>query len=153
MFTTFVMMCSPLRTVSVVLSIIAAASASQDVSSVLSTLGPAPSNDRRWTNYQAPGQGDGISTVDCRLARTADLLSALAVPGSQHAGEPWLCMMMPCRTIQLQDPDHRLNQIHHNGKNMTIPHLVAGLAEGMKYVFLGTNIAIPEDRTDRHSLP
>jgi len=108
-FTTFAMMYTSFSTLILTLPSIVAASASLDISSVLSGLGPAPSSDPRWTNYQPPGQGDGMVSMDCRLAQTADSLSALAMPGSQHIGKPRICMLMRCRIVQPKNTDHRLN--------------------------------------------
>ncbi|KAK4570054.1 hypothetical protein LTR86_003024 [Recurvomyces mirabilis] len=66
-----------------------------DIPGLLSSLGPAPANDPRFTNFQAPGAGDVRS---------------------------------PCPGLNTL-ANHGF--IHHSGKNLTIPHLISGLAAGM----------------------
>jgi len=66
-----------------------------DITGLLASLGPAPADDPRFTNWTAPGPGDVRSPCPG--------LNSLANHGF----------------------------IHHNGKDMNIPHLLQGLAEGL----------------------
>ncbi|CAK3964688.1 sterigmatocystin biosynthesis peroxidase stcC [Lecanosticta acicola] len=66
-----------------------------DIHGLLSSLGPAPANDPRFTNWVAPGPYD----VRC-----------------------------PCPGLNTL-ANHGF--IHHDGRNMTLPHLLQGLAAGM----------------------
>ncbi|KAF2764722.1 Cloroperoxidase [Teratosphaeria nubilosa] len=71
------------------------AAAQLDIAALLASLGPAPADDPRFTNYTPPGAGDVRS---------------------------------PCPGLNTL-ANHGF--IPHNGKNMTIPVLLVGLAEGM----------------------
>ncbi|KAF2032120.1 Cloroperoxidase [Setomelanomma holmii] len=66
-----------------------------DIGELLSSLGPAPANDPRFTDFHPPGTGDVRSPCPG--------LNALANHGF----------------------------IHRDGHNMTIPHLIKGLAAGL----------------------
>ncbi|USW53428.1 Putative chloroperoxidase [Septoria linicola] len=73
----------------------AVASAQLGIPGLLASLGPAPANDPRFTNFQKAGPNDVRSPCPG--------LNALANHGF----------------------------LHHDGRNMTIPHLLQGLAAGL----------------------
>ena len=50
------------------------------VTSLLSSLGPAPANDPRFTNFVAPGHGDGQSLRRRFDYARSDLCSSLSMP-------------------------------------------------------------------------
>ncbi|QIW98292.1 hypothetical protein AMS68_003810 [Peltaster fructicola] len=76
-------------------ALVSSATALLDIGGLLSSLGPAPDDDPRFTNWVPPGHGDVRS---------------------------------PCPGLNTL-ANHGF--IHHDGRNMTIPHLLQGLAEGM----------------------
>jgi hypothetical protein len=102
-----------------------------DIGSLLSSLKPASSNDPRFTAFHPPGNDDGalrLCILNLYAALTDILFSSIAMSRPQ-----WYT---PCHTIfmtPLISPIALANHnfIHRNGRNMTIPHLIKGLAEGM----------------------
>ncbi|KAL9530545.1 Peroxidase [Sphaerulina musiva] len=84
-----------LRAVIILPALVATAAAQLNIPALLSSLGPAPADDPRFTNWVAPGPNDVRSPCPG--------LNALANHGF----------------------------IHHDGRNMSLPHLLKGLAAGL----------------------
>ena len=82
-----------------------------DIGSLLKSLGPAPANDPRFTNFKPAGSGDGMSTF------------------------PYQEFMLTYDTVRSPCPGLNAlanhNFIPHNGRGNTIPILLKGLAEGL----------------------
>lgn len=85
-----------------------------DIGSLLSSLAPASGNDPRFTDFQAPGPNDGTSPTH----------TPRQIP-STYTFPP---VRSPCPGLNAL-ANH--NFIHRSGRNMTIPHLLKGLAAGM----------------------
>ncbi|KAK4621380.1 Putative sterigmatocystin biosynthesis peroxidase stcC [Fulvia fulva] len=83
------------RIVAIFPALVASVAAQLDIPGLLASLRPAPANDPRFTNWDAPGPNDVRSPCPG--------LNALANHGF----------------------------LHHDGRNMTIPHMLQGLSAGM----------------------
>ena len=87
------------KVICVVLSFCAASNA-VDIPGLLASLGPAPAGDPRFTNFQAPGKGDGTLFAVLEHCATLTYSSTFALPGSQ----------CPCQSRvfapQWQEHDH-----------------------------------------------
>jgi hypothetical protein len=105
-----------------------------DIGSLLSSLRPAPPNDPRFTNFSPPGPTDGKLRVSKKFLKF--LLMTLKLD------HPVLGSMVRT-TIHNSNLEYLLigyffrealsnhGFINHNGRDMTIPHLVKGLSEGL----------------------
>ena len=105
-----------------------------DIPGLLGGLGPAPDNDPRFTTFTPPGHNDGKPAI---------------VPSDSICGESILIhrvVRSPCpglvrivhwaHNTQLlmtmrQNALANHGFIHHDGRNMTVPHLLEGLAAGL----------------------
>jgi hypothetical protein len=84
-----------------------------DIGTLLSNLKPASANDPRFTDFHPPGTGDVRSPC----------------PGLNGTLDHHLNHSKPFTDIDTALANHGF--IHRNGRKMTIPHLIKGLAEGL----------------------
>jgi hypothetical protein len=87
-----------------------------DIPGLLASLAPAPADDSRFTTFTPPGHGDGKpASILPILIRGESILIARVVRS-------------PCPGLNTL-ANHGF--LHHDGRNMTLPHLLEGLAAGL----------------------
>jgi hypothetical protein len=105
----------------------------QDIADLLSSLKPAAANDPRFTDFHPPGSGDGKE-----ISKEEKLYNLLTFHKSAIAMSwPQLYTLTSLPQTHIRHPNTtppalaNHGFIHHDGRNMSIPHLIKGLAEGL----------------------
>jgi hypothetical protein len=100
-----------------------------DIGTLLSSLKPAASNDPRFTDFHPAGSGDGTSLPKFPNRQLTRLRSSLSMSRPQR----YTFSIPPSNFMasNLQPALANHNFIHRDGRNMTIPHLISGLAAGL----------------------
>ena len=105
-----------------------------DIPGLLGGLGPAPDNDPRFTTFTPPGHNDGKPAIIpedwiCSGSILIHCVVRSPCPGLVR-GVKWTHDTQLLMTMR-QNALANHGFIHHDGRNMTVPHLLEGLAAGL----------------------
>jgi hypothetical protein len=104
----------------------------QDLADLLSSLKPASSNDARFTDFHPPGTGDGNAlppSSKTKILKYTNLPKVRSPCPGLNGIYPPSPNTQPYSDKCIALANHGF--IHRDGHNMTIPHLIKGLAEGL----------------------